>query len=129
MRTFIASIVLLLAGCGGMHLEAPKNFAERIAYTEAGIKGALDTLDDLTCYQGYDKNGLCTQPGRPVSPAKAIESIHLMLDVQEAVKLSVTMPESGGLCLKETRTPEQCLNAAQDLLRGLELYLRDQVAK
>lgn len=124
MKTALSWIVVaLLAGCA---IVAPKTFTEQVAYAEASAQASLKTVGDLTCTKGYDKNAVCLEPGKPLTPEKSLELINRLGDVRMALKASTQLPAKGGSCLGATRTPEDCLLAAQQILLQVETFLRTQ---
>lgn len=117
--------VLFLAGCISPP-EKPATFTEQVAYAEVSAQAALQTIDDLTCHKGYAADGLCVDPGKPIKPAKAVELIEQLKKVRGALKASAFMPEKGGECLGEQRTPQACLQTAQSMLFQVETFLRER---
>lgn len=117
--------LLFLAGCMAPP-EKPATFIEQVAYAEVSAQAALQTVDDLTCHKGYAPDGLCVDPGKPIKPAKAVELVGQIGKVRGALKASALMPEKGGDCLGQQRTPQDCLQTAQALLFSVETFLRER---
>lgn len=119
----LALSCIVVAACA---IVAPKTFTEQVAYAEASAQAALKTVGDLTCTKGYDRNKVCVEPGKPLSPEQALQQLNLLGDVRMALKASTQLPAKGGSCLGATRTPEDCLLAAQQILLQVETFLRTQ---
>lgn len=125
-RTIAIFAVLFLVGCPTVPLQAPKTFIEQVAYAESSAQAFLKTIDDLICTKGYDVNKNCLEPGKPLSPSKAIELVNKISEMRTGLKTSVRLYPNSVECFKEVRTPQECLQASQMLLLELETYLTNQ---
>lgn len=120
-----ATAALALAGCGiTPPAEQAKSFVEEVAYWDGQAVGARKSVLELTCEKGYDAKGLCLEAGRPLSPAAALPMLEALKNVRGGLRAAVTIPDQGGVCLGETRTPAECLGAATQMLLEVELQLR-----
>ena len=129
MRKLLASCAAaaLLVGCA-TQIEKPKTLIESIAYAEGSAQAAIKTIDETTCFSG-PVNGVCKEPGRPFTLVQGRALLDKVSTVRTALKQAGTMPDAGGDCLGQTRTPIVCLRVAQALLLEAELVLRERVAK
>lgn len=115
-------LALLLAGCAS--IERPQTITEQVAYVEATSQAAIKTLAQLTC-QRYTPAGACTEPGKPLHPAKSLEYLERLSQARLAARTAAAMPAQGGECLGKPSTPAACLGLAQGLLREVEKILTD----
>ena len=120
MKTALVILLIILGGCAS--LERPQTFTEQVAYVDATSKAAIKTLADLTC-QRYTPAGACTEPGKPLHPAKSIEYLERISQARLAARTAAAMPAQGGECLGKPSTPAACLGLAQGILREVEKIL------
>lgn len=119
--------MLVLAGCVGTTIEAPRTFLESATVLESSAQSAEKTIGDITCFQ-YTAARQCAQPGRPLSPMTALTLVDQIAKVRVMVRQSVMVYKSGdpvGNCMGETKSPQACLIGAQSLLAALEVQLRE----
>lgn len=128
MRLATFAVALTLTAC--TTLVAPQTFKDRVAYAEGAAQAVLKSIDATTCY-GYLPNGSCREPGRPLSVEQSLRIVNQVATVRAALRISLGLNQakSVGICLGETRTADQCLAAARELLLKAETYLREQGVK
>lgn len=127
MRLLAVALLLALGGCSAMqHQEKPRTFYEEVAYQEAKAQGMAKSVDQLTCHRGYDAKGLCLDPGKPLKPAQALAIQQKIAEVRRGMRVAVSLPDGAvGMCVGASRTAQQCLLAASQLLLEAELLLRE----
>lgn len=124
MKTLIAAVWLLLAGCAGMGptAQVPKTIPEQIEALNLLAEHVSDGIVDLTCTQF--KAGQCIEPGKPLMPDQAI-AFHADLErAHGALLITGNIPINGvGECLGKARTQAQCLAAANALIIEIDRQL------
>jgi hypothetical protein len=121
----ILILTALLASCAGTTL--PQTFVERVAYAEATAQSLIKTIDDLVCTKPA-ANG-CAEPGKPLSAPDARKALDRVESARRGLKTAALMPDGGGDCLGEKRTPVACLTAARAILLEIESELQKRSAK
>lgn len=121
----VYTLVLLavgLASCTQLGYEKPRTFKEEVAYTDAAIGAAAESVAGITC----DKyvSGACATPGRPLHPAVAKGYLDNLDRGHQAAKAASSMPSTGGSCLGTSSTPQACLQIATLVLQQAQSLLR-----
>ena len=122
LRITFLSLLFLLPGCETLGLVPAKSFTEQVAYADVTAQGLTDTLANSTCRK-YTAAGACTEPGRPLHPARSDGYLSSISKARLAIRTAATMPESGGICLGQPSTPVACLALATTLLTEVERIL------
>jgi len=123
-NTFLAGLMLLFAGCQALGLVPAKTFQEKLAYSDAWSQGLTVSLASATCKK-YTTAGTCTESGRPLHPARSKIYLDKLDTARLAIRVSSTMPATGGTCLGQPSTPVDCLALAVTLLTEVETVLKE----